>query len=1764
MLKWTLKNPGDAPTPPPPQPPDNSYHPHHQELSLNLKDSNQCWLETQVKVAQVRSTTKIVENGNVCSLENGKLEQGKENDSVFRRWMTQSRTHADDDKKRKRHHKHTRCNPLDPLRLFSGEVTDSDTGSVYMQLQHTPAALQPRPHLLPTTGPSDPRRKPLVDISNGDYSDLRKHLQHISASQLRRYHHHHSANPLLPLHHQHSHRHQHPIHYEHPHTDLPHYLQQFTPSYSHHHQHSYHQHTHHHGNDQRVVGVPGHSLARPDTLGASASQINLRHNDTRHSRSSSSSRSRSSSMSQSRPLMAVNSSLFTNTTINTNTNTTITSFSNNNSSRGSAEGQSQSMLQEGLRAPHAFKRHSIADIPTEASFRGVWETQKERRGRSSSHERKRESSRDRSVLSRFCRDKTKDSKLEGREGCESKLGKERVEGRRASREKSRKEPIYEKVGNGDASSANTSSSSVSSKRGKVSSGSSINSRKSQNSFDNAIYMSMKDLRAHYEQLERKHSHTSLPLRISPDPNKTPVFMRDHLYENMLYLPMTEIKSALKKPLDRSRPLPEPPCLDEHDLDNTCDFTSEPQKDVHKPVAIKISEDLIARFGKSPNDRQHPMPHYGLYIATHPSKKPCATENGKNSDPHKVFSDIKQVKVYKSTGQHVHINYKKQCDPSLPLYNLRPPPPPPRKPKSSHNSSNNKTKHRPKSQTKPKSDIHLPVIYENTRQEENLSQSAKKRKLRHSMEIEFSFDDDVSVNRCCDRRRVTEISPRGGNISSSDNPDSGVSEGITTPLVSPLSAPGSPETPRSDSLLEESYTPLSLEELHTFKENGVKRLTRENDVCRNSAIFANMCHNITDPSFLESFLKDEPNSAKSSVEYSSVVTEASVDGIFNHTSPMSLQQTNSSISFSNVNSLYQTKVECKKALKNNKIIDVSKMILNTVERNLFSDSTNKISAPHRDTSAHNTSLSRRHSFSGLVDISRRLSSIGFSDDTSLWGMEVSDHNESTLKKAKSLHCLSPSTFSPRPSNVPLMDSMAEILKDPELRVDSRGYSRLLANSEQMNLNTSEQSEHWWLSREEEEDLEPPIKGSGRAGGGCDGQSAHPGSFTHSPAIHHHPNESVPDPHSPTLRNPTLALPVEMSGEQHLATGYVGACYSVPSGLPSSEDISWRDVTQCSSVSVDVTVLPGVSDQLTTRQKRRQEESSYRLQRMIQDCAQPPQETDADESVSADWSMEAVVHEVSIRDHQDLDGEISFTLGCPDSPDSQDVISLCTLDSDYADSIYLGRELCEKIKQISEDKMLARLRKSFRSKKDKRCTNPTSDVEPPITSAPPKVGILMFVDNPMYLSPEVKKEAKIVSAQNNDHNNLWYVGNPMYNSPEPNKLRNFNYDTRQKFLCEKENIRNTRLANVVSQNVNNRKPLSSIWHQSNPCYESPEAKTSHVKMNNLRISASNSDDTYLTPIPVKHARNYVPRPTIVSSAKLADDKDILDRQKFLDHEYCTIPGDDSDSWVSQSTTSRKSDSPVARRSLEFSAKNKKTNKAIKASLTPSRMWRQTSKTQHSTPRKYQGTLEKNLDSGMPLGTRTHRTLRTVKRGKKNKDTSQNTRDSSCPPPLPARPHPLIRHYENDMSVSALGFEDTNDFHHRGLENLDDSSKFQLPPDGIYESISSVQGRCSRGLARSASYTSSHKHDLDAAFFTGSSSACSSPRSSRTSRSGRCSSGTKNVLGGSLCEGSLKVRSRKTATTKRITKKYRARDVLQGKGKYPIMFVLTKFTSLCGKKP
>ncbi|KAK3856556.1 hypothetical protein Pcinc_037127, partial [Petrolisthes cinctipes] len=2085
MLKWTLRNPLDAATPTPP-PPDVRYTVRQAEVRLNLKDSNKCWLETQVKVAQVKSTPKIlgasIENGEVAESEHGKLDLGKENESIFKKLMSASYQPPEEEKKRKRHHKHIRCNPLDPLRLFSGEVTDSDTGSVYMRLDHTPAALQPRPALpAPTTGPNDPRRKPLVDISNGDYSDLKKHLQHLSASYLHPSSHYYHPPNLHPHHYHHYHHHQ---HYHNATTtatstqQLPQYLQPFAAA------------NRVEGNLQRTPLHP----SRPDPLGASSSQVTLQ--DYRHrSRSSSRSRSRSSSVSRTRPI--VNSSLL--------------ALPPCHLSRGTAEGQSQSMLQEGggskvwgggkgrkVKRPGdtegeaaeggrnaatssssssssqvVLKRHSIADIPSEATsfLRGMWEAQKERRLRSSSHERRREGSRERSSRLRFGRERRRETDREEERRREEGVGVvavdgggdnnnsrkngpseetltysrvERVEGRRASREKQKKkkkkeEPIYEKVGEG--SSTTTSGSSLASRQSsKVTSGSSISSKKSYNSYDNAIYMSMRDLRANCrggaderiekqqeivderlrgaggggegeERNEQEHLYSSLHLRISPDPNKTPVHMRDHLYENMLYLPMTEIKTSLMKrvpTLDRSRPLPEPPNFDDSELDNTCDFTSEPQKDLHKPVAVRISNELIARFGKSPNDRQHPMPQYGLYISTQPSKLPCSGGvDGENADPHQTPSEKPSSSVHRSTGQHVHIDYsEKPYDlPAIPLHNLRPPPPPPPRnarasPSPSPSVSQVKVSkvNKTKGQSKQKSDPHLPVIYENTRQEEdNLTQSAKKRKLKHTMEIEFQLneeeDDDEEEGvqmRPCERdgsKGGSDTSPRSGNLSSSDNPDSGVSEGITTPLISPLSAPHSPQTPRSDSLLEEPCTPLSLEELHTMKEreNGSKRNVKENNISsiRDSTIFSQFSHDVTDPRFLESFLREAYN--RKHQGQSSIVSEASIDEIFHHINMLTLQQQQTPSSMSSPNIKFmgpvvegRDQVEDLAASSKSGYGDLSKMLLSAVGRNLFNESCNNnnnslyysnknnMSTPARESNPRETSsLCRRHSLAGLSDISRRLSCIGFGEETNTWAMDVSDHSDTSgilLKKARSLHSLNSSPGARHQvldGVVPLKESMEEILKDPEVRLgcgvptvtpprpanlstsvqwwgdegegedvgqqccegeEKRGEGERRRNEERKGEGKEwrgeekgrrkEEREGWREGGQEKEEVcnSPtkgngrrggeevvgegrrregegwsPTKGSGRAGGGG-GQTSLlcPSSLSSQPPTHPLRPPHRPVLSSPLTGNPTLALPVMSSGWRAGAS----CPPSVPLSLPACQDVvaaarantdvtalteQWqqdnRQPSHCDNVSVvgDCNTSGGCSGSgLTDRQQRRQEESCYRLQRLLQDWPrhhQPNQ--DSDHSVSADWSMEAVNDEFSSSDLKDIEGEegndapFDSPVAPRDSPDSHDSVSLCTLDSDLTDGIYLSPRLLEKIKQVSEEKMLARLRRSFRSKKEKRTPatdQPTPTVAP---AAPPRVGILMFVDNPMYLSPEVKKEARIVSSGSNNNNNnnvnnnknkessVWYVGNPMYTSPADGSAPLSN-EARQRAMCEKENQRNSRLAKKVTgqttstSTLANRKPLSSIWLQSNPCYESPDVKKPHNNnsnnnnkdckvtylkpqnskpvLQNTKISRSNSlynhntrlttttnthlqeatnrgnsEGAYLTPIPVKHTKHFMPRPTVPPPPRPPPegDPDILDQQKFLDHEYCTIPGDESDSWATQSSSKKSEESPIARRSLEFSclmkggSKTSSANRSIsskslatKGPTTPSRIWRQTGKNQHSTPRKttYQGTLEKVLlDSAAPLGTRQHRTPRAVKRGRKSTAAlsaalaSQNgpPSPSSPPPPLPSRPHPSLRqnhhdylhHYENEPPCVA--FENTSDFHHLG-----DTTRYQLPPDSIYESIHFDSQSTITTVAPNR-----HRHSSSVCSSTYSTSPrpSSSYPSSRVSRRSRSTGhhnhhhhqqhhhhhgGAKNGGCGSLCDGGQQQQQKgarrggrnnnTTITTKKVTKKYRARDVLQGK--------------------
>ena len=1118
---------------------------------------------------------------------------------------------------------------------------------------------------------------------------------------------------------------------------------------------------------------------------------------------------------------------------------------------------------DGVLSP--LKRHSIADIPSAACgvLRGVWEAQKERRGRSISHERRRRS---------------RDVKKEGEEEKKEKEG-QKVEGRRTRRERRKEEPIYEKVGGGSSPSTATTS------------GSSLDSKNSRTSYDNVIYMSMKDLRAQCSKEREEVEGYSDVCFSSPSltgvcsgPCFTPP--RDPLYENLLYLPMTEIRSSGKKPMERQRPLPAPPHLEEQD--DTCSFTAEPQRDLHRPVAI--------RFLGSPHCPS-------LHLADQQSKKPCVADS-QTGQPHRATPEGAAA-AHRSTGQHVHIDYSEASrEPPMPLHHLRPPPPPPpRGMRAGHGTK--KTRSKVSSWKQPES--LLPVIYENTRREQ-APRAAKKRKLRHLMEIEFSIDDDDDELPVIGGN-TTNVSPRGGS-QSSDNPDSGVSEGLTTPLISPLSAPRSPQSPRSDSLLGEPSTPLSLDQLGDKRHTG----PGDNPTTLDTSAPSRLPHDVTDPCFMECarrgrLTEELLEEASSSWRYS---RRSCVDA-----SPISRG-------------------------------DISRMLLSAVGRNLFSDS------PAGGSPARDSSLGRRHSLGSLADLSRRLSSIGLGDDSH--DHDTSMSGEASLKKAHSLLCLSPDSpatpgaaagDSSTNSSVPLMAAVAQILKEPEARW-SPPCRRGLPADGQTAQNTSVQSGQWWgggvgVAGEER----CATKGSGSAGG----QAARPSLSCQPSPRYHHPSCPLRPSHSrPALQtissNPTLSLPVEMSGGQPLAAGHAGAGLSVPVGQRPEKEVvpATQDVSECDSgCSGDLTPR---WDQPSARQQRRGEESRYRLQRMLEECPCSLHPGEAEESVSADWSMEAVPDEASTRDTRDLEAEGSDGVPSPSSlpsPPSPDAVSLCTLDSDYGDGIYVSPRLVEQLRRLTEAKMLARLRKSFRSKKEKRPSENGSTKVPGSS----KMGIFMFVDNPMYLSPEVKKEARVVSAQAPEKTkNSWYVGNPMYTSPDPHR-RDCAPEERQRALCEKENLRNARLANVVRQNPAGRKPLANLWLQSNPCYESPEAKA----------SSAADDDTYLVPIPVRR------------NAALEHDPNILDVQKFLDHEYCTIPGDDSDSWVTHSTASRASDSPTARRSLAFGLPRRDP-------ATPSRIWRETGKNQHSTPRKHQGSLEK----GVTLGTRQHRTPRAVKRGRR----------------------------------------------------------------------------------------------------------------------------------------------------------------------------------------
>lgn len=1093
-----------------------------------------------------------------------------------------------------------------------------------------------------------------------------------------------------------------------------------------------------------------------------------------------------------------------------------------------------------------------------------------------------------------------------------------------------------------------------------------------------VYASMKDLRPAQDKSERREDDYEICVFSSPAGQKESIQTANfHVYENTLCLPGGG---------DRA-PNPEPLFHYVEKEDVTRDFTSEPQRNVHKPVAIKGSNDLIARFGTSSTDKQQSLPQYGLFISSDPIKKPCkwrfihqengglgrgfsgSGQSGKNSSPHQSSFDSKKYyenldfsqsnhgfrllnksksdpsiyrpsQLHASTGQHLHTTSASALNlPDLPLYHLRPPAPVPLKLAQSYFMSKGKRKTR----LAHKLDANLPIIYEAHNQEEEIYVMMKSDRETFNL----SLDEKESLTEIEDLS-ISVPSPgcHSNKSQSSDNLDSGLSEGINTPLVSPMSGPPSPN---SDSLLGDPQAPLSLDDLKISKEN--EALTKENDFSTNCmedifrCDYANKIYEINDR-----FLADKHNEAlNGSFDLSNFCGT--------HSTPIKSEHLNSD------------------ALSENK--NMSSLLRNVVEKNLFRDSwTTKSDSSTSNLSfksSHLCNITRRHSFASIKDISKRdpKHSPQKRDPVS-----PAAHGTRALKKSHSFVSLSPAIktrFVPplrEPACVyPPWGREAGRTKGPGRDGGHPGVGDCPVGRDEGSFR--------------------PWKGESSVGR-C-------GKWFGRPGAHGHFSD-LPPSSSSFVGNSTL--PGGMGKEDELSREERRlVAHSVPRLQPLGKHAGVRDPES-----------PRREVQ-TEQQRLRQAESLFRLQHLLDQTPSPPTPEERD------WSLEAVIDE----SQNEFDSPSSSKSGAESSEDCQDTFSVCTLDSDLADSVYIGPKLCDKIRQVSEDKMLAKLRRSFR-KKDK-CV--------------PKVGIFMFVDNPMYVSPEAKKEAKIVTFtpskrkksflfksdknkpdKENDALNgssgttYWYVGNPIYNSPAEFKQPKSSSVSLHTAQCEKENIINYQAAKSISNGLKpsqSRVPLKDIWIQANPCYESPGVKNGGIYSPPKRRIDSPKKANAKKPLPplppaVKERENHYLTP-ILSKKTVPYHEDILDLQKYIDHEYCTIPGEEPDSWVSHlsALSKRSPETPNAKRNLNFGGKGvhgegHKTRAASKdvwtakpskeggnrtkksPSIASSRIWRE------GSGRSLPSTPKERRDGHPCFGDRGYKTPRSIKRGKMNKNVSK----------------------------------------------------------------------------------------------------------------------------------------------------------------------------------
>ncbi|KAF2357983.1 hypothetical protein FHG87_011261 [Trinorchestia longiramus] len=1597
-----------------------------------LRDSNKCWSETQVKVAQVKSTLKLNKEKRsektieetFDSLEYSSNYSSSKTSRSSLKSSKSSSTDSKEEKKRKKLSKSVRCATLDPLGLFSTAASDSDSGSVYMQLERTPVALlQP---CLTSYGHEDPRRRPLIDLSNGDYSDINKHLQSVYLKHPLTGGYHPTLVTVLGN----DHLHLEPT--EHAEAALETTEGRLLSTINAKNRINYNNNNIVNGrndgaspeNTPDVVGchktcstlgprfvekVPEISFG-PLNLG-----LNWDANEAIQPAGEGDSKRNNEMVDCPQPLGTGSSSLMNETPLRhkkclslnepgivSGSRRSLSSYvSDSTLSKskqfceiGRGSGRGSRLLPRRLRPEvtnisklnvlnEVSKRHSIAVFPKEFSRCSF-----KRKKRCANQARQEEGMSQKRIVDIHFDEDVDDKTLQS--NPREAIHPPKYPASRTCLDSALEQIQQENVHCKNMESGSVPCSSVS---------------------DNTLYMTMRDVQTSdkstteniYKDIEPIYSTTKCTKEEDSEFNNASRV--DYINENGIYLKMLRDDASYSKNV-ASDIVPQ----------GCCDAEFKSRRLKNHNNSLKNNQILEDNSTAIPSDVE--VRQTLIKVLRQPSDE---------SSPDKV--DL-----------------------------------------SSHH-------------TQPPS----------------LPSTSPSRRIINRQIIRNAAKDILRSQRC-------SFTHSKGVIRRTD-----FNQQVNSETVGPLPSPLNSTRLCNGA---KSLNPCSLfYEVHSQESNPCVEQNTVEGLCNLSKLSDHVDCNVSQHSVVD----DLP--CRDSLSLSNAEKEF-LD------SPLRHPKTVSSQSFRN-NSM-------------------SVLLDKVVHRNLFDSELASLTGAQENTGYLGTPL-RRHSISSISEVSKELFKLSSCYNTTFWS-DLSDMSVflPTFRRASSESILCSQ------SDVPLASSVAKVLCQT-----------------QCSLLSISDNENQAVCSENVVSIRKGVKNQIRhvLGGKKNGRIVLPSSTAAGTQVSFSQRlktSSGADLFNASPCNVTLELP-DSSREKRCTRTMIES--SVPAVAVCSEGV----YTNCEANQGLTGAPPRPPLKVSDKLAQRQEESSYRLLRLFQDCSLDYEvESDREDWDSGEWSMLATLDENSTRDPALLDLSVALTNEVMKDPQ--------ILDSATASAI-------NKLKFLSDDKMLAKLRKSFR-RKDKEKIDPKAGKR------------FMFVDNPMYLSPEIKKEAKVISS--GGCGSSLFFSNPTYSSPEimKNRVRSYTRPRSDSTQCENENRKNLILAQASSKPLLHPKVLqNTCMMQCNPCYQYPKparVNTCVAKQDTLPGLALSQED--------------------------------INGDNILEHEYCTIPGDESDSWITQSSGSQQTNSsPSSKRHFHHSL----SSLCLSSPQSRGRFVLSMNQTGNSQPKTEKAYKTSHIYANEPPvipcknvkpstlhcapSYASPRTPRPVKKSCLSREQFVfDEKPPAVPPPLPSRLRNNLRVHSSSRITSepnsdaikakrSSGGEtglQSEDIHGHQIYNdetrflrdsngdtrlLDHISQtldvqrsnvaYQLPPDSVYESITEAKTVNTQTIA------SHSQNELETRLLSEESkvselqqkeSQCSQPTPS-LSPSNRNNSDTQcaSKIAKSVCVRTPKTPARRCARPSFVTtpgaaknaltslgrgrrtpsrrpqKKYRARDVLEGKG-------------------